>query len=118
MVLRVPCPQCGKFPPPACDCPPLPPGPPDPPPAGGPSPGKPRREVIRLRREKRAGREVIVIEGFPPDVGLGEVARALKSRCASGGTVKGGAIEIQGDHREKIAVRLRQLGYKTKFTGG
>jgi translation initiation factor 1 len=49
---------------------------------------------------------------------LQALARQLKQLCGSGGTVKGGAIEIQGDHRQKIADRLRALGYKTKFVGG
>jgi predicted translation initiation factor SUI1 len=49
---------------------------------------------------------------------LKELARQLKQTCGTGGTVKDGTIEIQGDHREKIATKLRSLGYKTKFIGG
>ena len=46
------------------------------------------------------------------------LAKCLKQTCGSGGTVKDGVIEIQGDHRETIAVALQQLGYKTKMAGG
>jgi len=42
----------------------------------------------------------------------------LKQTCGTGGTIKDGVIEIQGDHREKIAGVLQHLGYKTKMAGG
>src|SRR5574341_1556497 len=42
----------------------------------------------------------------------------LKQTCGTGGTLKDGVIEIQGDHRENIAAALRHLGYKTKLAGG
>jgi translation initiation factor 1 len=117
MALRVPCPQCGKFPPPPCDCPPLPPGPPDEPQETenlSPSP----RTVVEIRREKRRGRAVIVIGNFSGDTDLGTTARELKETCASGGTVKGKSIEIQGDHREAIENYFARRGFKTKRTGG
>ena len=116
MALNVPCPQCGKFPPPPCECPPLPPGPPDPPAETVRQP--PRHGFVKLRRERRRGRDVIVIEGLPGDVIPSEYAKALKQRCASGGTVKGRTIEIQGDHRELIEAFFRERGFKTKRAGG
>ena len=118
MPLRVPCPQCGKFPPPPCDYPPLPPGPPDLPEEEEAVEAEIPRTVIELRREKRRGRPVIVIGNFAEGADLGDFARALKEKCASGGTVKGKSIEIQGDHRETIEAYFADLGFKTKRTGG
>jgi translation initiation factor 1 len=46
------------------------------------------------------------------------LSKHLKQTCGSGGTIKDGVIEIQGDHRETIAAALQQLGYKTKVAGG
>jgi translation initiation factor 1 len=47
-----------------------------------------------------------------------ELATKLKKICGSGGTVKDGVIEIQGEHREKIAEALKKMGYKVKVAGG
>ena len=46
------------------------------------------------------------------------LTKHLKQTCGSGGTLKDGVIEIQGDHRDTIAVVLQHLGYKTKMAGG
>jgi translation initiation factor 1 len=46
------------------------------------------------------------------------LTKHLKQTCGSGGTIKDGVIEIQGDHRETIAMALQKLGYKTKMAGG
>jgi translation initiation factor 1 len=46
------------------------------------------------------------------------LATKLKQLCGSGGTVKDGMIEIQGEHREKIAEALKKMGYKVKIAGG
>mgnify|MGYP003551817075 FL=1 len=46
------------------------------------------------------------------------LAKRLKQECGTGGTVKDGVIEIQGEHREKIAALLSKLGYKVKIAGG
>jgi hypothetical protein len=47
-----------------------------------------------------------------------ELAAKLKQRCGTGGTVKDGRIEIQGDQRERLVVELEKLGYKVKRVGG
>jgi translation initiation factor 1 len=46
------------------------------------------------------------------------LTKHLKQTCGSGGTIKDGVIEIQGDHRETIMVALQHLGYRTKMAGG
>ena len=87
------------------------------PPAKGPE--LPRDGVVRIFRGKggRGGKAVSVVRGLPPRE-LDAVAKDLKKHCGSGGTVKDGAVEIQGDHREKIAARLQGQGYVVKLAGG
>jgi translation initiation factor 1 len=122
MPLAIPCPQCGKLPPPACDCPALPPGPPEPPTAAAPpAPAKKlRSETIKMRREKRGGgREVIILEGFAKGgFDLEAFARELKRRLGTGGAVKGFTIELQGDHRDALEAVLLEHGFRSKRAGG
>jgi len=82
-------------------------------------PGFPDDGVIRLSREKggRGGKTVTVVRGLPA-ADLEAQATGLKRLCGAGGSLRDGAIEIQGDHRERIAERLRSLGYQVKLAGG
>jgi translation initiation factor 1 len=52
------------------------------------------------------------------DDGLRELARKLKQACATGGTVKDGRIELQGDHKDRVVDRLLALGYSARAAGG
>jgi translation initiation factor 1 len=62
---------------------------------------------------------VTVISGVPRDAaGLKELAGRLKRFCGTGGTVKDGAIEIQGDHCENLLAELTRLGFRVKRAGG
>jgi predicted translation initiation factor SUI1 len=62
---------------------------------------------------------VTVISDVPlNEDGLTELATKLKQRLGTGGTVKDGRIEIQGDHRDRIIVELEGLGYRVKRAGG
>jgi translation initiation factor 1 len=75
--------------------------------------------AIHFEKKGRGGKSVSVVRGLqlsPDD--LRALAKDLKQTCGTGGTVKEGAIEIQGDQRERIAARLRTMGYKTKLVGG
>jgi translation initiation factor 1 len=85
-----------------------------PPPSGFPNDG-----VVRLSREKggRGGKTVTVVRGLPAS-DLEAQAADLKRLCGAGGTLRDGVIEIQGDHRERIAERLRSRGYQVKLAGG
>lgn len=77
--------------------------------------------IVRVSRETggRGGKAVTVIRGVPlPPEALAELAKRLKAACGSGGTVKDGAIEIQGDHRDTIVPRLEQAGWRVKRAGG
>jgi predicted translation initiation factor SUI1 len=84
---------------------------------------EPARKPVTLKvgRETagRRGKGVTTIFDVPlNESGLRELAAILKQRCGTGGTVKGGRIEIQGDQRERIVVELEKLGYKVKRVGG
>ena len=120
MPLDIPCPACGKLPPPPCGCA-LPPGPEEPTPASpAPKPKKLYPETLKLRRERRNGRDVIVVEGFNAgtQVDFQDLAQYLRRSCGTGGTVKGRMIEIQGDHRDQIAAILLERGFRSKRAGG
>lgn len=76
---------------------------------------------VRVWRDRkgRRGKTVTVVAGLPGgEAALAEVATALKRLCGSGGTVNHGHVEIQGDHRERLAAKLTELGYKVKLAGG
>jgi predicted translation initiation factor SUI1 len=93
---------------------PLPPKPPPPAPAK-------KIHTVKLGRETagRKGKGVTVVWELPlNEDGLKELATLLKNKCGTGGTAKDGRIEIQGDHRDKIAQELEKLGYKVKRSGG
>jgi translation initiation factor 1 len=77
--------------------------------------------IVRLMRETkgRKGKGVILITGVPlNNDGLKKLAKSLKQKCGSGGSLKNGIIEIQGDHRDVLEKELSRLGYKVKRTGG
>ena len=81
----------------------------------------PGQQTAFLQRASkgRGGKVVTLVKNLhlaPDDYKA--LAKHLKQTCGSGGTLKDGVIEIQGDHRETIAVALQHLGYKTKMAGG
>ena len=85
-------------------------------------PPKPANDgVVRVGRETkgRKGAGVTVITGIPthPE-GLKQIAKELKQKCGSGGTVKNGVIEIQGDQRDVLVKELTERGYTVKRAGG
>jgi translation initiation factor 1 len=86
----------------------------------------PRRQprgdgIVRISRERagRRGKTVTVITGLPGDAAaLSQLLTTLKRYCGSGGTVSGDTLEIQGDHRQRIAAKLTELGHRVKLAGG
>jgi len=90
-----------------------------------PPPTKPETpkkvHTVRMAREVagRRGKGVTVVWEFPlNEAALKDLAAILKQKCGTGGTVKDGKIEIQGDHRDRIQLELEQFGYKVKRSGG
>ncbi len=74
---------------------------------------------IMLDRKGRKGKNMTVVEGLSVNPQhLADIAKQLKQFLGTGGTAKQGRIEIQGDHRKKVAEKLESLGFKTKFSGG
>lgn len=77
--------------------------------------------AVRIRRETkgRGGKAVLTISGIAKsDDELALLAAKLKKKCACGGAVKDGVIEIQGDKRELVEQLLQAEGFKTKWAGG
>ena len=77
--------------------------------------------IIRIRREKkgRKGKIVTAISGInPANDDLKQIAKVLKGKCGTGGSIKDGIIFIQGDHRQAIQNELQKQGFKVKLAGG
>ena len=77
--------------------------------------------IVRIQRETkgRKGKGVTLISGVPlAGDELKLLAKTLKQKCGTGGTVKDGVIEIQGDHRDLLLQELLKLGWKVKKAGG
>jgi len=86
--------------------------------AAGPAKKAPTAKVGRETAGRRGSGVTTVFDVPLDENGLKDLAAVLKQRCGTGGTVKDGRIEIQGDQRERIIAELEKLGYKTKRVGG
>lgn len=74
---------------------------------------------VALEKKSRGGKTVSVITGLVMnEEALKTLATDLKRRCGTGGTVKEGTIEIQGDHRDTLVAALLEKGIKAKKAGG
>lgn len=77
--------------------------------------------IVRIRRETsgRKGKGVTTVSGVPlAEEALKKLTAELKKRCGSGGALKDGVIEIQGDHRDTLKRALETQGYQVKLAGG
>jgi translation initiation factor 1 len=100
------CPVCGK---PKTDC------------ACKKAAAAPGDGIVRIQRQinGRGGKTVTVITGLALDeAALKTMAKDLKQRCGTGGAIKDGVIEIQGDHRETLRAELQKRGLTVKLSGG
>lgn len=102
------CPVCGE-PVSACLC-------------RGPSPAAAKGDgIVRVSRETkgRGGKGVTLVTGLAlGEAELAALAKELKARCGTGGTVKDGVIELQGEHRDALVAELGRRGYTIKRAGG
>ena len=81
----------------------------------------PHEQTAYLHRESkgRGGGTVTLVKNLVlSKEEIKDLSKKLKQVCGSGGTVKGDVIEIQGEHRERIAETLKEMGYKVKIAGG
>jgi translation initiation factor 1 len=77
--------------------------------------------IVRVSHETkgRKGKGVTVVKGVALNAeGLAALGKQLKTACGSGGTVKDGVIEIQGDHRDTVVAALAKQGHTVKRAGG
>lgn len=77
--------------------------------------------AVRVSRESkgRGGKTVTVVRGLALDAeALAVLGKQLRAACGSGGTVKDGVLEVQGDHCDRVIERLRKDGYTVKRAGG
>ncbi|AHC49638.1 Translation initiation factor SUI1-related protein [Achromobacter xylosoxidans NBRC 15126 = ATCC 27061] len=81
-----------------------------------PAPGGAR---VSRETKGRGGKAVTVVKGLPlDDDALAALGKQLRTACGSGGTVKDGVIEVQGDHCDRILAALEKLGHRAKRAGG
>jgi translation initiation factor 1 len=74
---------------------------------------------VSLDRKGRGGKCVSLVTGLPgTEEDLKVLATELKRRCSTGGTIKDGVIEIQGDHRDALVAALQSHGFAAKKSGG
>ncbi len=91
-------------------------------PARAAGPAVPADGIVRIHRDRagRGGKTVTLVTGLEAggDAQLKALAAELKRLCGSGGAVRTGNVEIQGDHRERIAAFLESRGHRVKLAGG
>ncbi|MDQ6989465.1 MAG: translation initiation factor [Mariprofundaceae bacterium] len=81
----------------------------------------PAKQGVRIQRESkgRGGKAVSVISGLNmPEDALKKLGKTLKAQLGTGGAIKNGHVEIQGDHREKLLELLAKQGIQAKIAGG
>lgn len=101
------CPNCGKAPN-QCSC-------------KQQAPKQKDDGIVRIQRETkgRKGKGVTLITGIPlAGAELKQLAKKLKQKCGTGGTIKNGVLEIQGDHRDLLMEELLKEGWTVKKAGG
>jgi translation initiation factor 1 len=77
--------------------------------------------IVRVSREKqgRGGKTVTVVRGLPLDAdALAAAGKQLRAACGTGGTAKDSALELQGDHVERVMAWLAQAGHRVRRAGG
>ena len=77
--------------------------------------------IVRVSRESkgRGGKTVTLVRGLALDAAaLAALGKRLRMACGTGGTVKDGVLEVQGDHAERVIALLQAEGFVVKRSGG
>jgi translation initiation factor 1 len=89
--------------------------------SGRSGPTVPADGIVRIHRDRagRGGKTVTLVTGLPgSEAQLKLLAAELKRLCGSGGAIRERNLEIQGDHRERVAAHLEERGHRVKLAGG
>jgi translation initiation factor 1 len=82
----------------------------------------PKDQPLRVQREQRRGKWVTVVRGFAPRSDrtddLASILKTLKAKFATGGSLDGTSLELQGDHRDRLVEYFKAQGYPAKASGG
>lgn len=75
------------------------------------------QQEIRITTDaRRYGKKMTIVDGVTDTtISLDKLLSTLKSKCACGGTIKEGAIELQGDHAKRVQAVLQELGFKSRI---
>ena len=77
-----------------------------------------QKVIVRLDRKGRGGKSVTIVEGIQlPQKEMQSLIKQLKAKLGTGGAIKEGSIEIQGEHCDKIIPVLEKMGYRPKRSG-
>jgi translation initiation factor 1 len=79
--------------------------------------GPPDDGIVRVGCERRRGGSVTLVYGLP-SAELTPTGKALRRHCGTGGTIKNGLLELQGDHRDAVITYFTKLGRRVKRMGG
>lgn len=74
------------------------------------------QQEIRITTDsRRYGKKMTIVDGVTDStIDMDKLLSTLKSKCACGGTLKQGAIELQGDHAKRVQIVLGEMGYKAR----
>ena len=76
---------------------------------------KEQQQIKVYSDKRRYGKVVTIIDGFEGSgIDIDQLAKTLKTKCASGGTAKEGRIELQGEHRKKVRDALKGMGFEVE----
>jgi translation initiation factor 1 len=78
-----------------------------------------QQRIVISSDKRRYGKEMTIVEGIDTtDIDINDLARSLKTKCATGGSVKDGKILLQGDQKKKVEKVLKDMGFSVEVVKG